>query len=94
MAGLGLELYYSLDIEENPSTATRSDLPVQHLFAEDPVNEDLLFAEDPAALRITLPLLPLDRRYDTLEEGVKAINELGLEYSYAVVKRRSKKTKG
>ncbi|KAJ5111191.1 hypothetical protein N7532_001726 [Penicillium argentinense] len=50
--------------------------------------------EDPATFRITLPLPPLDRRYNTPEEGIEAINQLGFNNGFAVVKRRSKKTKG
>jgi hypothetical protein len=99
IAGLGLELYYSSD-EDIPSTATRSDPPVEGLFAataDPPATEDPPFAEDlnpTEDLRITLPLPPLDRRYNTPEEAIEAINKLGLEHGYAVVKRRSKKTKG
>jgi hypothetical protein len=98
IGGLGLELYYSLD-KDIPGTATRRDPPIKGLFAatvDPPATEDPLFAENlnpTEDLRITLPLPPLDRRYNTLEEAIEAINKLSLEYGYAVVKQRSKKTK-
>ena len=67
-----------LDIEENPSIATYSDLPPEDRFAEDPLTTEEATigptaddAENPPAedsvIRITLPLLPLDNYYTFAE---------------------------
>lgn len=42
---------------------------------------------------VTIPLPSLDTEYNTAEEAITAINDFALDYGYAVVKRRSKKTK-
>jgi hypothetical protein len=101
MAGLSLEMYASSsDIEDNPCLVTRSEDP----HTEDPPTEDPPAAEapaedppateGPAATSFQAPLPPLDKRYHTPDEGIKAINDLGLVHGYAVVIQRSKKTKG
>jgi hypothetical protein len=54
--------------------------------AGDPPTED-------GAIRIVLPLLPLENYYTSAEQALEAINDFALNYGYTVVKRRSKITK-
>jgi hypothetical protein len=52
----------------------------------DPPTED-------SAIRIVLPLLPLENYYTSAEQALEAINDFALNHGYTVVKRRSKITK-
>jgi hypothetical protein len=79
IAGLGLELYLSSDTEDSLYT---EDPPSAERFVEGPIaTADPSATGDPtdAALLdlptyITFPLLPVNRRYNTTEEGIDAIN--------------------
>ncbi|KAJ5910907.1 uncharacterized protein N7473_000210 [Penicillium subrubescens] len=99
MAGLGLELYLSSDAEDGLHT---EDPPSAERFVEGPTaTADPSATGDPAdaalldlPTHMTFPLPPVNRRYNTAEEGIDAINQFAFDHGYAVVKRRSKKTKG
>ncbi|OOQ89510.1 hypothetical protein PEBR_07957 [Penicillium brasilianum] len=90
MANLGLDCYAS-DTDEPPEepanqpTEGTAGGPTTALPAEVPPEEDVAM--------VTLPLPPLDIEYNTAEEAIQAINDFALDYGYAVVKRRSKRTK-